>query len=133
MSISRSQADIIRAALMKLPGTCRYHGENLQSEMDFRYSGACCTTGEPALLRDQALTMLSALEQAAPDVRVVDQALEIERLKAQLNATIDAQARLHGALITRIEQVAAERDRLSGMYSMHLQSNCGLTSRDDTP
>lgn len=51
----------IRAALDALPSTCRYHADIEGGPYEYRFSGACCATGEPALLRRRAHAALDQM------------------------------------------------------------------------
>lgn len=59
----------IRLALDKLPSSCRYHDDIEPESMKYReYDGACCATGQPALLRRRALAALDRLTEVADRV-----------------------------------------------------------------
>jgi hypothetical protein len=61
--VKRASKDTIRAALVRLPENCRYHGADIVEDRPAHrqwYSGACCATGEPSLLRRRALEALDA-------------------------------------------------------------------------
>lgn len=61
----------IRAALDALPSTCRYHADIDGGPHEYRFSGACCATGEPALLRRRAHAALDrVVGQIARGARV---------------------------------------------------------------
>lgn len=49
------------AAVRQLPGRCKYHGHSFRGSDPRRFSGACCATGEPSLLRERALAELRAI------------------------------------------------------------------------
>lgn len=57
------EAAVIKRALEHLPKTCKYHGDKIEDHrnvLNLRYGGACCATGEPALARRYAETVLEA-------------------------------------------------------------------------
>lgn len=53
---------VIRAALEKLPATCRYHGDKIDPPESLIRREACCDTGIPAMRRRKAEEQLQALE-----------------------------------------------------------------------
>ncbi|PSK52424.1 hypothetical protein B0E38_04750 [Streptomyces sp. 111WW2] len=65
---AREAVPVIARALDRLPKSCRYHGDRLDPA---EYGGwrrtACCDTGEPARLRQQAEAALLALTDTSPD------------------------------------------------------------------
>lgn len=56
--------DVIRAAIVELPGQCRYHGQNLDP-FDAMHE-ACCDTGRPALRRRKAMAALKRIAREVP-------------------------------------------------------------------
>jgi hypothetical protein len=64
MSVHPHLADI-RRALGQLPLGCRYHDDIEPAwGKPWHYSGACCATGEPALLRRRAVASLDRIAEA---------------------------------------------------------------------
>ena len=63
--MERSDAATIRAALRKLPSTCRYHGDATEPTPGLIRREACCDTGAPAQRRKEAEAVLDRITQGA--------------------------------------------------------------------
>jgi hypothetical protein len=60
--LARVDIAIIREALKELPKKCWYHGDDLVRAYGHGRGEACCDTGKPALIRQQAEAALERLE-----------------------------------------------------------------------
>lgn len=59
--MDRSDAAVLRAALRKLPSSCRYHGEKTEPPPGLIRREACCDTGAPAQRRKEAEAVLDRI------------------------------------------------------------------------